>query len=113
MTNQFMVQTREIFLFEESEFLAHGGRTVRFGAVDGNVVRLEATGSAGAIAYRPAPSFVIARRPADQSPQPRLSRVGSNVETVGDASPRRRRRTLALSCVACRVAVLRVLRWCA
>jgi hypothetical protein len=51
MTNEFLVQAREILLIDECDFRAHGGVGIRFGRVDGDVVSLLASGTNESIRY--------------------------------------------------------------
>jgi hypothetical protein len=51
MTNEFLVQTTEILLLDEGDFLAHGGERLHFGHVDREVVSLQATGTAASIGF--------------------------------------------------------------
>ncbi len=49
MTNEFLVQAREILLLDEHDFLAHGGEGIHFGHLDGDLVCLRATGTVESI----------------------------------------------------------------
>jgi hypothetical protein len=49
MTNEFIVRSDEISLIDEAAFLAHGGEELWFGALEGTIVCIHATGSTASI----------------------------------------------------------------
>ena len=51
MNNLFCVQAREIPLLDENLFLSRGGAGLRFGPIEGDTVRLYASGSPEAIRF--------------------------------------------------------------
>jgi hypothetical protein len=51
MTNEFLVNVKEIVLLDERDFLTHGGKDLHFGSLVGDTVRLYASGSPDAIRW--------------------------------------------------------------
>ena len=49
MTNEFLVQAREVLLLDETDFLTHGGEQLHFGSICNDTVPIYAIGSPEAI----------------------------------------------------------------
>lgn len=49
MTNDFEVMTAEMILVDEPDFLAHGGKWLTFGEINGSTVRMHVEGTLDSI----------------------------------------------------------------